>query len=165
MGLITSRPRSAASARAWLDHGAQVRSSVRMSRRTLLSTKVTRPGCRLSVTTRERHDLVRGHGDVASTPQTGHEPLAPAPTAHRATDHHSVTISVEVDLGARQDAQLVAQVLGNRHLALVRHHHGRNPTIPTLTDRVTRESVRGDAWVAWGAASAAAASECGKIRA
>src|SRR5688500_16801681 len=96
---------------------------------TLLSTST----CSMSSSrTRQLHDLVRRGLDLGSPPKAPDDALASAFALGRAHLHdaNGPAIELEVDLGVRQKSRLLADVDGNRDLALRRDSHGASLLLP-----------------------------------
>src|SRR5450756_2501403 len=117
IGLMTSADSPARRAKASEDHANQRASSVRTSRRTLLSTSVSATG--------EREDLVRAQAGRGLSPQPRDDVRAPSPAFPHLPDDDGAAPHLERHLGARQQAEPLADTDGNRDLALVRDLHGR----------------------------------------
>src|SRR5215813_123127 len=115
IALMTRRKRSAAVSRAAADHAYQRGSSVARSSRTLLSTitAVT------SITARQRHNFVGGHANVGASAQMGDNARSSSlPLRMSCWDYrHDLAVELEINLGVRPQAGLLADFRRDSHLA------------------------------------------------
>src|SRR5450759_399590 len=124
IGLMTSADSPARRAKASEDHANQRASSVRTSRRTLLSTSVSATG--------EREDLVRAQAGRGLSLQSRDHVRAPAPALPHFPDDDRAAPRLEHHLGVRQQAEPLADPDGDRDLALGRDLHGRHLEVRIL---------------------------------
>src|SRR5450755_2820087 len=118
IGLMTRADASARRANDSEDHANQRASSVRTSRRTLLSTSVSATG--------ESEDLVRAQAGRGPSLQARDDVRAPSPALPHLPDDDRAAPRLERHLGVRQQAEPLANPDRDRDLAPGRDLHGRH---------------------------------------
>src|SRR5450830_916853 len=124
IGLMTSADSPARRAKASEDDANQRASSVRTSRRTLLSTSVSATG--------EREDFVRAQAGRGLSLQPRDDVRAPSPALPHLPDDNRAAPRLERHLGVRQQAEPLAEPDGDRDLALGRDLHGHHLEVRIL---------------------------------
>src|SRR5436190_17833241 len=121
IGLMTSGPPCAISSSIDADHSNHSPSSARTSSSTFVSTSVPRTSA-----PEQSHDLIRRHASL-DTPTHVLDDLTPPGTLSWTTGglRHADRIAVdrEFDLCVGQQPELLADLEGDRHLALTGHPH------------------------------------------
>src|SRR5688500_6688279 len=101
------------------DQSCHSSSSVTTSRITLLSTSVA-----TLLAPRQFHDLVGPHTRLRCTAHACNERFPPLTSAPGFADPNGIAIHFKFHLGKRQEAELLAYVLRNRHLSFGCNAHG-----------------------------------------